>query len=1250
MAESTAQVRISREITWKEPVQYIGPDQDSTKQLYFIGAQYRMDLPAVPVFSERIEWKGSHPVLQARLEQPVFGVPEEDFSEIPGLEQLPDSIGVSVSISYDRKTPFLIYSFIPLRKNPYNDRIEILQSFDLVVESFEEVARESATAGKFKTTSVLAEGPWVKFSTTQTGVHRISFSELQGMGIDAASIDPRGIRIFGNGGGMLPESLAVHRYDDLEENAIYIEGEADGSFDPQDYILFYGQGPHAWSYNTAQQLFVHSYNIYAEETCYFLTYGGTQGKRIPDQESEDAPPAHQVTSFTDYAFHETDEHNLINTGRTWYGEVFDVKTSYDFSFSFPGLVTGSPATFRVNVAAKSSLPSTFSFFANNSLIMSGTVNSLPPTTETYARTYSGTSTFNPLSSNLVIRIDYKKSAQNSIGWLNYFELNVIRDLIFSGGQLSFRDPSSASPGSIAEFTLSNAGQDVRIWNVTDPLNVRKIIAEQAGSALRFNVAHDSISEFVAFDGSAFHSVTFKESVANQDLHGAGPHDMILVTHPLFSAEAERLAQFHRSHDGLSVLVTDIFKVYNEFSSGVQDLSAIRDFVRQMYETAPEGQETRYLLLFGDASFDFKDRIDNNSNFIPTWEDDESLTIVYSVATDDFFGFLDGPGDDLLDIGIGRLPVETEAEATSAVDKIIHYATNSASVMADWRNYITFVADDEDGNLHLNQAEEMAAFLETNHQEYNIDKIYIDAFPQVATPGGQRAPDVNESINDRISKGTLVMNYTGHGGEVGWGHERFLEIVDINSWKNYDRMPIVITATCEFSRYDDPERLSAGEMVFRNPQGGAVAMFTTARATFGGSNFNLNTALFEVMFEKVEGEYYCFGDLIRLAKNKNGVVENDLKFILLGDPALTLAIPEYSVQVTSINGNPAGNQPDTLLALSQVVVEGIITDDQGNRMNDFNGTVSPVVFDKPSQITTLASDDSSNPKTFGLQYNILYKGKTQASGGEFEFSFIVPKDIAYSYGAGKISFYGRTETTDAHGFYENIIIGGFNELAEPDEEGPVANLFMNDDAFTFGGITDENPVMLAYISDFSGINTAGSGIGHDIIAILDGDTERPIVLNDYYEADLNSFTNGTVRYPFAGLSEGLHTLSLKVWDVFNNSGEAYTEFVVVGSGSVVIEDVRNYPNPFFDGTYITFTHNQAEAELDVVVHIIDLSGRLVKSMEKEMVTAGYHAEPIWWDGRDDGGRNVAKGMYICHVIARNEEGATSEGFTKLILMH
>jgi hypothetical protein len=1238
-----------RAIRWKD-VQKIRVNEDETVMMaYFTGAQYTGESGGLPLYAETFLLSATTSGISAHFENMVFDIAPEGFEEINGIGQVKPEIVISAIISYDRKVPYACISFVPVRQNPYNSQFEILVSFDLVVTSNpgNKLARESSV--NYASVSVLASGNWYKLSVTQTGIHRITYSDLQNMGINPSSIDPRNIRLYGNGGGMLSESLADYRHDDLAENGIFISGESDGQFDQQDYILFYGESPHKWRYQSFSQAFNHEQNIYSDSTYYFLTTDLGPGKRVTGLPSITEPVNAYVTKFTDYAWHERDLFNLANTGRVWYGEVFDVATSYDFNYTFPDIDLTSPAYFRAYVAANSVASTSFKFFSGNNEILSANISGIPSDPYApYARPYIGSNWFTPSSGDINIRITYQKNISSSIGWLNYFEINVTRNLVFSGAQMSFRDPASVAPGTIAEFTLGNAGQNVQVWNVTDPTNARRVVTSQSGGSQVFRLPNNTLAEFIAFDGSSYLPVSPAGKVANQNLHGTGPTEMIIITNSLFREQADRLAAFHEINDGLTLLVADISQVYNEFSSGAQDLTAIRDFLKMLFDTAPAGGEPKYLLLFGDASFDYKNIKGKNSNLMPTWEDDESLKLVNSIATDDYFGFLDGPGDNMLDIGIGRFPVQTVEQATVAVDKVIQYSTNTPDVMKDWRNYICFIADDEDANLHLNQAEEMAEFTNNNYGVYNIDKIYVDAFPQVSTPGGQRAPEVNKAINNRIDKGLLVMNYTGHGGEVGLGHERFMEISDINSWANYDRMPVFITATCEFTRFDDPDRVSAGEYAYLNPSGGAIALFSTTRATYGGSNFNLNTDLFDIMFEKNGEEYYRFGDLIRLAKNQGGVVDNDKKFVLIGDPALHLAYPQHEVVTTRINGEDISSTPDTVQALSKITVEGeVLLATKGN--TGFNGTIYPVVFDKPSRISTLLTDPTSRPDTFNLQNNILYKGKAQVTDGKFSFTFIVPKDIAYKYGFGKISYYAANDSEDAHGFYRNILVGGFNPSIEPDDAGPAVELFMNDEFFQFRGITDENPNMLAFVSDNSGINTVGSGIGHDIVAILDGNMEKPIILNDFYEANLNSYSSGTIRFPFHNLEEGLHKLSLKVWDVFNNSTEAYLEFYVIKSEKFVVDEVSNYPNPFSTGTSFVFSHNQAEGQLNISIRIYSLDGQVIKTIEKSISPTGYNSGPIYWDGSTDSGNRLSEGMYIYRIQVENETGQGDGKSGKLILV-
>lgn len=1253
-AASSQQSPAVNQLRWTEVRAVSIAEGYAVHRIEFDGATYLEEFGDLPVYSGKEKTGQVNLMPEVKITSPVFESLSDDILKVRGIEKVTDRIEVKAHIALDRKIPFTVYTFLPIRKNPLTGRYEKLVSFVPEITYREQpVTRSQQAARSYSDQSVLATGNWYKIAVSSDGIHIITFADLQQMGIDPSGIDPRNIRIYGNGGGMLPENLQESRYDDLIENSILVSGEGDGKFDAGDYILFYGESPHTWKYNSSGGYFYHTYNIYSEKTCYFLSTDLGPGKRILTESSTTLPNTSTVTKFVDRQFHEQDLYNLVNTGRIWYGEVFDISTVQEFSFDFPDIDNTAEAYFKAYIAAKSSSTTQFRFYDGNKKILEASITGIPPTSETFARSYSGSNKFTPSGNPLKIRAEYIKSSGNSTGWLNYLELNVTRYLRFTGEQMTFRETSAFGPGEISEFRLSNASSDIIVWNVTDAANAKRINGSLSGSEFIFRIPNDTLQEFIAFTSntSTYLPIEKLGPVANQNLHGLEPTDLIIISHRDFFNEAERLADHHRDYDNLKVTVVELGLIYNEFSSGEQDLTAIRDFMKMMYDKGGTQDAPKYLLLFGDASFDFKDRINNNSNFIPTWEDDESLTIVYSIATDDYFGFLDHEvaNDNLLDIGIGRFPVETPEQAGVAVDKVIAYVKNSES-MAEWRNYVCFVADDQDGNLHLNQAEDMGKKFDTAFQSYNVDKIYVDAFSQVTTPGGQRAPDVNKAINNRMEKGALVVNYTGHGGEVGWGHERFLEISDIDSWKNSGKFPIFITATCEFSRYDDPERLSAGEMVYRNPEGGAIAMFTTARATFGGSNFNLNQALYSYMFSKQDGEYPRFGDLIRLSKNENGVVDNDMKFILLGNPALKLAYPVHDVQTVSINSISVSGIPDTLKALDKVTVQGEIRDISGNKLSDYNGTLYSTVFDKPSEIVTLATDPDSYAKEFELQHSILYKGKANITNGEYSFTFIVPKDIAYDFGPGKISYYATNGQEDASGYYKNIIVGGYNNNASADQQGPEVRLFLNDEQFAFGGMTNERPTLLAFVSDENGINTVGNGIGHDLVAILDENTDKPIVLNEYYEADVDSYQSGSIRYPFPELSEGKHTLSLKVWDVYNNSSTAFTEFTVVKEAELSIDHILNYPNPFTTHTEFFFEHNHPGRTLEVQVQVFTISGKLVKTIETISLTDGYRSDPIPWDGRDDFGDPIGRGVYLYNIRVRDDGGNIAEKMEKLVILN
>ena len=462
------------------------------------------------------------------------------------------------------------------------------------------------------------------------------------------------------------------------------------------------------------------------------------------------------------------------------------------------------------------------------------------------------------------------------------------------------------------------------------------------------------------------------------------------------------------------------------------------------------------------------------------------------------------------------------------------------------------------------------------------------------------------------------------------------------------MPVFITATCEFSRFDDPLRTSGGELVVLNPNGGGIGLMTTTRLVFSQPNYFLNRTFYDKVFERdANGNPKRLGDVFLEVKNLNAYSTNSRNFSLLGDPALKLAIPKHTVETTTINGMPVG-QTDTLNALELVTISGEVKDNNGNKLTSYNGFVYPTIFDKIENKQTL-NNDGGGVFTYQTRERRIFKGKATVTNGDFSFSFVVPKDISYSYGTGKISYYSENQVEDANGYNDNFIIGGSNPSIVEDDQGPQMDLFMNDESFVYGGITDNNPSLLVKLSDDQGINTVGSGIGHDLVAVLDDNTENAFILNDYYEASVDDYSSGTINYPFSDLPEGKHTLRVKAWDVANNSAEKTIEFNVVKSQEVKIENLVNYPNPFTTNTEFIFQHNQAGVPMDIKLEVFTVSGKLVKSFDRVVVNDGFISRDIKWDGRDDFGDKIGKGVYVYKLKIRSSNGSTSEKFEKLVIL-
>jgi len=1261
-----------RQLDWKSPVETSVSENETLKSLYFTGASY--DDSNMPVFRETIPLDDNVQAASVEIENAVYGKLDEAIL-VPGKAVLQAQPVAKVETAFRRKKPYACVSFPAIRRSA-TGQIEKLISFDLKISPVSyRNGSPNQTARAYTHSSVLASGDWYKVGVTQTGIHKITYQNLKSMGIAVDQLDPHNIRIYGNGAGQLPFLNSAPRNDDLQENAIYVEGESDGHFDQNDYILFYGQKQVTWTYNSSTKKYTHSVNEYSDTTYYFLTASSSAGKRIPQRASSSTSPTQVVNSFDDYEYHEADLYNFLKSGRGWYGENFDLQHTQElFDFHIPNLQCSTSDTLKIaaHVIGRSfSDEVLYKLYCNGQLTDSKTTAvTNGSVTADFAKENNLSGAVTSCPETFSLKLAFSCLDQSAGGWLDFIEINARRKLDFSGAgdQVIFRDSRSVGNASIAQFDIANATPSTMIWDITDPINISRQMTGQGFGT--FVYPADILREYIAFTGNSYQTPSFIGRIANQNLHAMQQAQLIIVTNPKFLSEANRLAEFHRSHDGYNVNVATTAQIFNEYSSGSQDVCAIRDFIKMFFDRASSPADMpRFALLFGDASYDNKYRLANNTNFVTSYESESSLNQTTTYISDDFFGLMDESegvwspwgNAELMDVSVGRLPVKSTVEAAAMVNKIISYSTpdgstvSSESNLNDWRNIVTFVGDDQDNNTHFSQSEALAISVRAANPVYNIDKIYLDAYKQVSTPGGQRFPDARSAIVNRVQRGALLMTYIGHGGEVGWAHERVLENEDINGWTNINHLPAFLTATCEFSRPDDPGRTSAGELVILNPNGGGICLFTTTRLAFSGSNFSLAQKFFDHFFQPINGIMPTCGEVFEQTK----IDYNDRytrNFVLLGDPAVRLAYPQYDVVTNTVNTHVLTLNSDTLRALSKITITGEVRDKSGIKMSGFNGVVYPTIFDKSVTYSTLGNDfgwtgdgggDFAAP--FALQKNILYKGKAQVHSGDFTFTFVVPKDISYQYGNGKISYYAHNGQSDANGYSNDIVVGGLNPNAGVDNAGPQVKLFMNDDKFVFGGITDENPVLYAQVSDSNGINTAGTGIGHDITSIIDEDNAKISVLNDYYESDLDSYQSGSVRYPYSSLATGRHTITFKVWDVYNNSSEARTEFVVAETAKLALEHVLNYPNPFTTHTTFMFEHNRPYQQLSAQVQIFTVSGKLVKTLNQLITTEGFRSDDIEWDGLDDYGDRIGRGVYIYKLKVKDFNGSSSEKFEKLVIL-
>ncbi len=1108
--------------------------------------------------------------------------------------------------------------------------------------------------------SLLKQGRWIRLAVTEAGIYRLDFSQIRDMGIT----DPSSAVLYGNNTGQLSFYNDGSAPDDLKKIAYKTETGSDGIFNDGDYLLFYAEGTHRWIYDRSSDNYKYRRHFYSDTAWYFITSMPGGAAHVANEPAP-SQPHNMVSSSGDVMWrHEKETVNLIRSGREWYQQVIP-GTENAVNPPFEDLITAEKIKYSLRVLGRSDTESSFIFKQGSAVLETVSV---PPVSMTdlngvYANIAFEQDSCLPASAAPSFTVTFRNNGNlAATGYIDYIDFFARSLLKYTDKQLFISDSRSVAPAGVTRFTVSGSS-GLQVWDVTDPFAPKILETTSLAGSTIFIAATDSLRKFVAFaTAQALRPSINKEPVPNQDLHALGPADMIIVTHPLFKEYAQRIADIHLADDGTRSIIVTPGQVYNEFSGGIPDAAAIRNFIRMIYIRGTEGgSPLKYLLLFGDGSYENKTPPPGNTSYIPTWQSVNSHVGVLSFTSDDFYGLLgdsEGEADGFLDIGIGRLPASDTASAGIMVRKITSYMDNSA--MGSWRNVLCMVADDEDANLHMMDAENLTAAAKEAAPPLTAEKIYLDAFRQVTTATGNSYPDAEKAINNRIAAGCLVLNYVGHGNESGLAHERVVRTDDINSWKNKNMLPLFITATCEFSRFDDVEinqatglissRTSAGEMVLLNPEGGGIGLMSTTRVVYSAPNYMLNRRIYDYIFSTApDGRSMKLGDIIRLAKINSGTGMNKRNFLLLGDPALRIAWPVQGRVVTdSINSMSVEFVTDTLKALSLMTISGHIEDGDGNNMDAFNGVVEPVVYDKVSTVSTLANDGGS-PMSFPVTGNVIFRGTTTVNEGKFSFSFIVPLDINYSFGNGFITYYAHDDNRDVNGSFSEIVVGGFSDININDTEGPVIKLYMNDTLFNEGGITDTAPSLLALISDESGVNATGTGIGHDIIAWIDDDMPNAVVLNGLYSSDIGVHTSGSLSYPFVISEKGEHTVSLRAWDNVNNPSVATLRFVVETSGVFRLTDLLCFPNPVTETATFTAGHNRPDTEIDVTITILNTGGSTVRIIREQFYSTGYSLPDIPWDGCNENGSRLARGMYLWHAEAVTAEGERASATGRIIIL-
>jgi len=1113
--------------------------------------------------------------------------------------------------------------------------------------------------------SVLASGDFFKIEVKESGLHKIDKTFLQNAGINTASIDPRTIKIYGNDGGELPFDNSVAAPTDLVQNRILVEGESDGQFNDNDYIIFYGRNPNEWVYNYNYKSYFHKINHYSKSNFYWITYGGEIGLRMDITNSPNSQGLSPIPTFKDRFFEEPEINNLGSTGLLWLSQRIGVNESFTFNKELKGYYDGGNVNLRFKFGNGSYFQEYWRLEDLNGNLLKTQPAFYLTNVFSHINLYDIDDNFLGVNYSLLPgkrSINFKASLRsqdgnspNVIGYYDYLE--VLYDRLFTADNNVLRFNSPDTSGLVEFRAESFTTPDIRIYDVSDKENVIIInpISYSNGTArFQSNITQNNPHEYYAIGGTNYKTpVSISSKIANQNLKGelSSGASFLIISPKEFLTAANRL-KAQREKPGINYIKTaivDVEKIYNEFSYGMQDPVAMRNFIKYAFNNFQE--RPVYILFFGDGSYDYKNIYNlygaNIKNWIiPMEKNSPYANDVDSYCSDDYLVEInetnyEPTGTCIVDFASGRLTVNSLEEANTVVDKIISY--EDPANFEKWRNTVMYVADDgwttsqtggEEGSLHNDQCEDVAQNYTPNYVKK--DKVYIVSYPSEITPQGRRKPTANIDIINKWNDGKLVINYTGHGSTDLWAHEHIFERqVSVPLLNNKNKYPFMTIASCDLARWDDPFNTSAAEQLVTIKDKGAIGITAAVRPVYSVPNATFNNLLYSNLF-KVD----TLNLPLRVGKAMFNVkqdlyFDNDLKFSLLCDPTLRLGIPQYRTRVDSINST-AGNQIFEMKSLQKVKISGSVLRGDSSFWGDYNGTIFINVNDVDKNITFVDFGYTFNYKLLG---GIIYAGNANVVNGQWTVDFVVPRDISYNPGKGKIFTYFKNASSDGIGFSDNFIMNGIDSNAAADSLGPVISLFMDSRNFRSGDLVNQNPKLIADFTDENGINLTGT-IGHKIEATINDDENNKIDLTSFYASN-SGYQNGSVEYAMQGLTDGHYKLKVKAWDTYNNFNETEIDFTVQNNNSLALEKVYNYPNPMRDFTSFIFEHNFDEP-LAADIKIYTVSGRLIKELNKTNITDKFVS--IDWDGRDSDGDGIANGTYIYKILIKSEDGNFSKSST------